>query len=427
MERRMTKTKGQGESGKSDTSAGRLVVPVLLLAAFGPYVLPGSGVRTEQIAVYLLAVTAVVLNVGISRLPAALLSLVAPWSVYVCWGVVGALIPTRDLTTWGSGSFWAGLDRALLPLAVVIAGAAAWSLGCNPRLLLRRASVWIVALMCVNALAAMLTFLAGVSWNAWWSSTDESNAARSAVSGRFTGLLNAPAEAGTLYGIAMLCAIYLWGDRPVRLMATVGFLAAAGTLTVSKVFLVGALPVVAWQLVRLNGSRAMRVLAFLIFVFAGWIALTVGILPEWTGQAHLLRQIPGQSGSVLSELTANRYGATSTLLPVLLAVLGGPWSTGYGVTGLAVSYDALWIEALVTAGVFGVAVLLWWAVVVFRLWHDLRVGSEKFLFGGILILLAGASPGLPVLTANRVATVVWILLTLLALLVEQQGKERTGD
>jgi hypothetical protein len=92
-----------------------------------------------------------------------------------------------------------------------------------------------------------------------------------------------------------------------------------------------------------------------------------------------------------------------------------PWY-GFGAGGLGLPYDSLWVQVLVLAGIAGLilaAVVL--LMLALRLWRLRGVTgpAEWTLAGGVLVLAIGASLGLGSLTANRDATLLWLVLGIL--------------
>ena len=117
-----------------------------------------------------------------------------------------------------------------------------------------------------------------------------------------------------------------------------------------------------------------------------------------------------------AEYTAGRYGAGGSLGPAVSDVLhASPWY-GFGAGGLATAYDSLWVQVLVLADVAGVvfaAVAL--LMLAFRLWclRGVTRPAEWRLAGAVLVLAVAASLRLPSLTANRDATLLWLVLGIL--------------
>lgn len=415
-------TRGQIRNGYS--RRGLAVVTLVALAAFGPYVT--GGVRTEQIAVYSIAAVLLVLTAPLLRPSGPLVGVVLAWLSYTSAAVLGVLDPPRVEVVWPSGSTFAGLDNLITPLAVVTVALGLLALGAQRELLLRRAAATTVLMMCANTVAAIMQSR-GVEWTAWWATDADSVAMRAGLQGRFSGLLNQPAEAGILYGVALLAAAYLLADRPGRLLLVSTALLYGGALTVSKVFLLVALPVFLWQLLRFREHRAIRLALALCALIGAVLLASLGWLPEWAGadQARLL--LPGQgAGSLLDVVTAGRLGERSTLEPVFRAVYASsPW-LGYGAAGLAVPYDNGWLEAMVLAGILGVVCYTLVFIIGWRAWRGMSQSRERSLLGSLLVLLAGASVGVPALTANRAAPIVWLFLALLLSRTERGDVQGAG-
>lgn len=394
---------------------GLMVVTVLVAAAFGPYV--AAGVRTEQALVYGVAVVVLLLTLGRIRPPSALGAVFAAWFLYAALALIGAVAPPFNASGYVPGDPVAGLDNAFLPLAVMVVVSALIALGGSPRALLGRAAAMLVLFTCINAGAALAQLRTGAEFPLWYGGAvgEDSVSVLAAQLGRYSGLINQPAEAGIIYSIAGFCALYRFGARPFILAATMVLIVVGGVLTVSKVFLLGGLPLIALALLRQRHGRAGRIAALAMVTLGAAAGISAGYLPQWRGLDFALRLLPGASNEdALTLFTASRYqsGGGGTLAGVTDAVLSGPWAFGFGAGGLVVPYDSAWVEALVVVGTAGVALQAFVLAVLARAWKGAPPSGERTLFGYVLVLLAGASIGLPALTANRVATVVWLILSL---------------
>ena len=237
-------------------------------------------------------------------------------------------------------------------------------------------------------------------------------AANAAENGRWTGIFNQPAEAGVAYGVALLCLIYLAQSRQIRLMTTAlcaTALIAGGMLTVSKIFLLAALPLAVMLTLRSPRGRVRVIVCSAAALTLLWVLGTARLLPAWPHEASRLGAFLRPSSSLATEYTAGRYGTGGSLGPAVSDVLhASPWY-GFGAGGLATAYDSLWVQVLVLAGVAGVvlaAVAL--LMLAFRFWRLRGVTrpAEWRLAGAVLVLAVAASLGLPSLTANRDATLL---------------------
>jgi hypothetical protein len=401
---------------------------LMTAAAFGPYT-PFAGARTEQLAVYGCLVLALPLTWIRLRLTSQGTLFLIIWSFYFVVAAIGVVAPVAG-APWDPGKVLGGADNLLRPIAVFLL-ASVWMVTTVSReRLLKLACKIVIFAMCSNTILEFIESQIDISqWlSVFWSSIAQdvqsgTVAGRAAQLGRLTGILNQPAEAGTLYGIAMLAALYLWRQRPWRLTIALALLTAGGILTVSKIFLFGALPIMAWQFFRLTEDRPKR---FRLAVLAGLTGsfLTIAILlPNWTGSSFLIRYT-APSSNYLAFFSAGRFSPDSSLILIVNTVISISLLTGFGLGGLAVPYDNGWIQALVFAGVLGTIIYTTIFFVLVRAWWMRRqhlTKSEALFAGGLVLLAAGASAGFPALTGNRVATVLWILVSLM-LLVPLRGK-----
>ncbi|QOC92726.1 hypothetical protein [Micromonospora craniellae] len=403
--------------------AADCAVVLLVAASFGPYVV--SGVRTEQLAVC--AVAGIAFLVRARRLPSAPAPVVALAALLVAYPAVAAVASVGDAhlsTGLRTVGFWAGLDNLLLPAIILAAGYLIVSGDVDRLRLVRFAAGTLVTILAANAILAYAMLMDPGAYDhvltAWWSGDTGTvtTAERAATMGRYSGIFNQPAEAGVMYSVGLVAAVFMLRRRPVLLAAAGVLLTIGGLLTASKIFLLVGLPVAVWQTWAGSPWRTR----------VGAALAVTGVLAVFDHQARrpdspiggmLLDAwlAPGeQSGSLLSLYSARRFGENSTLADAAgIVFTHSPW-IGFGMDGLRIAYDSAWVEALVMAGLIGVVaqtailtmlVVLWWRS---RRWADRAVVR----FGaGLLVVVVVGSLGLPTTTVNRVSTVVWLLVALL--------------
>jgi hypothetical protein len=418
-------------SGRSGTETGHPPratlwwARIVCLSVFGPYV-TGSA-RTEQIVVF--ASCAVILIVGWPQIANArsipAMPFLVAWLGLDAIMLIGAVWRPFDPGFYGSQPGSHALASYMLPVALMVL-TWFWTLSADGPELIRAIAPVVIGAMVVNtavSLAQLITSnVAVLSFlPRFWDTPGSlaSGAANAAENGRFTGIFNQPAEAGVAYAVALFFLIYLAQRREIRARTTALCAAAlitGGILTVSKIFLLGALPLAVMVTLRSPRGR-IRVILYAAAVSAAfWLLGTAHLLPSWSHGAIMLGGILHPPGSPVAEYTAGRYGTGWRLGPAVSDVLhASPWY-GFGAGGLATSYDSLWVQALVLAGIAGLilaAVML--LMLALRLWRLRGVTgpAEWTLAGGVLVLAIGASLGLPSLTANRDATLLWLVLGIL--------------
>lgn len=405
----------------------RLLVGVLIVGVFGPYI-TGS-VRSEQLAVYALAPLLVFTFV---RLKAWSISLLSAWIFSLVVVTLGHLLRSPGMTPWESGSALSGYDSLLLPLVVMVL---IWTLVpvVGAVSVLRTAGILIALLTALNAIVAvassmvpnLVTYL-----HPFWSAEagDAGSVGELAMTmGRFSGVFNQPAEAGLVYSIAAVLTVWVFSKQRRWMYPLLALITIGGMLSVSKVFLLVGLPVA---------------IALLLFTqkIAGWIGIflagglltivlgTASFFQQWTGLDYLTRllEIP-ENQSIFQFYSAGRWTEGSAVLEVADFVLGASPLFGMGIAGLAVPYDSLWTEAIVLGGVLMVVAMvvvfgaLIWA---FRKIPDKNLRLTSYAFWAVLV---GASFGIPSLTTNRAATIVWIVAALLVAISTHTRSEKAQE
>ncbi|MEU5561829.1 hypothetical protein [Micromonospora musae] len=413
----------------TDAGRGRLAAALIAFAAFGPYL--AAGVRTEQLAVY--GTAGLLLLAGAwtrMRLGDAGIWVVALQGSVLAVALIGVVIPPVNLTLYASGNLVAGVDNLLLPIVVILLVGMMVGAGADRLVMIRSVCAVTVWTMSANAVLAFTSIDSGGEQPAILTTfrlfgDGESVADRAEQLGRYSGIFNQPAEAGLLYSVALLAAVYLYREQAVKFALTASLLTVGGILAVSKVFLLIGMPVALWQVFRNRGGRWRRIAAVSTAVVAAAVLGQLGRLPEWTGSDYILRLIPGTGSDTVGLYTGGRFGQQSTLSDVIDAVAYISPTMGVGAAGLQMPYDNAWVEAFVVGGVLGV--LLHSAVLVALAaswWLNRSAGPESAFAGGLILVVACASAGVPALTANRCATVVWLLLSLLLLARPFTGRHR---
>ena len=351
--------------------AARLWVVVVASSVFGPYII--GNVRSEQIVV-LLSVTAVLI-VGWPHILAA--RSFAPMPVAVLWLVLLTVIslatiwPPSDLYGYSQSPIPNAYGAFILPVALMVVSWF-WTLIISTRDIVTSIARTIIAGMVSNALLSLWQLMSnnvvvvGILPRFWAGGSGSPSATTpvavlAAENGRFTGIFNQPAEAGIAYGIALFGLIYLvhvskgyWTKLPVLCATCV---CVGGVLTISKIFLIGALPIALVLIVRDRRGRG-RTLCWLAILSCGYEMLKIGgVLPAWQNGPKMLNGLLDPTGSLITTFTAQRYGSEGTLDSLASNLLHiSPW-IGFGAGGVDVPYDSMWIEALAVAGIFGVALM----------------------------------------------------------------------
>lgn len=406
-------------------------------SAFGPYLV--GGVRTEQLVVYLSAVAVVLVGwqAWLRNVPRhGPVPMLLIWTAMTAIATIGAFRPPLNQTTFGAGDLVSGLDNLLLPIAVILL-VWQWSMHAPARDIAVAVSRVVVAVMLANTVIVVLAMIEGsydaMPWlELFWARGDEGGVAVAELAltnGRYTGMFNQPTEAGIFYSLALCCLLYLvqvsGRPRTGRLALGAGGLIVGGAVTVSKVFLLGGIPVLV-LLLMLDHRRRRRIALAAAAVVAIVVGLpTSGLSGGWYGIRTITALLDPETAGA-STLTAGRLGDGGTLAEVGDQILAhNPWF-GLGAAGLKAPYDSTWLEALVTTGIVGMGLVAATLVALIVQWYRgrrTRPRPEHLLGGAVLTVMIAGSIGMPSLTGNRVSTVAWLLLACLVLVTDRQVEE----
>lgn len=413
------RTAGELASATFPAAQGRsIIAAVVALSLFGPYLV--AGIRTEQVVLYGASVTAVLFAPRL-RLTGAFVLVAWVWFTLLVFATVGLLDPPPPFIPYGDPV--AGVDNLATPLVAMVVGAIAAS---SDRIgALRTFAATVAYLLAANALlaaASVVVDFSSVLQHFWTSGEGISVAEKAAGNLRYGGIFNQPAEAGTAYGFGLVLALWRWGwseRRMSRMVVVTMLLTVGGLLSLSKVFLLLGLPVF---VIALTVDRQRRIRRVIALAGAAGVVVSVvasGIVP-WAGQDRLQQLLVG-GGSARGEQTlaeyfsAGRLGDHSTLFDVASVVWATAPVAGYGARGLEAAYDSSWLHVFVVAGGVGVALLIMlFVLLALRLLMARRSTQvdEWRLAVGFMVIAGGASFGLPVWVANRVAAIFWIVIVL---------------
>lgn len=397
----------------------QFAITALGIATFGPYLY--ESIRTEQAVVYGLLLLLMPM-VFIRFRPRGGLRFFIPWAGYILVATIGVIAPEAS-APYPPGSLLGGMDNVLAPLAIMLL---IWSVvpEQDAETLLQRFCKIIAVAMAANGLIAVLATAVDVSplMRPFWASEDSTTTADLAAQlGRYSGIFNLPAEAGALYGVAGLAAIYAWKGRPVLVAALITAMTLGGLISVSKVFILGGLPmVVIYWFWSQRGGRKVAALFGLVLIALG--VLQSGLLDQWTGANYLGRLFVAPSSQGFLELySAGRFDSESTFTTVVGQALSHNRLTGAGLAGWRVPYDGVVAEALVVGGVLGLILLGIVTLAMLTLRRGLDPRGQWFAFLFAVVTIAG-SLGFSPLTANRVSTVTWVIIALLVLVARHANE-----
>jgi hypothetical protein len=285
---------------------------------------------------------------------------------------------------------------------------------------LKRAAVCIViACSFAAAMSLSLTLFGRPDILGFWVHTDIDGVwAQSLVVGRYNGIFNQPLEAGVFYGTGALAATYLLhiGRHKNLIFLALILIFIGGAATFSKNFVVlgAGLSILFAYWTRVASKIQVVILG--IFVFS-IIFVALQRNPDYLESFYQLYA----DGGILLAVTAGRLGSQDTEVSLLFGELwsNGSWLSGLGL-GSYIPLDNGYLEYFYQGGIVSLAgYLLFLFCFLLISVVNLKFTAGKLLFI-LVVFIALASIGGPVITANR-ANLVLILL-LVACVVDLQSK-----
>lgn len=418
----------------ADTKLSRLpqvIVVLLVLSAFGPYLVPG--LRTDQVVTYGLALCSVLV---LLMQPRGRIG--SHTGAVVLWAIIPgvALIGTLTVPAFRNGGEIAMLDNLLMPIAVSIIMAAVVTPE-NRGMLLRTLAETFVACMVANSFLVLGQMTSGAIGNvsAWLPVGGGSGAERVETTGRFMGIFHSPALSGVIYSVGLIVSIWLLRHRPALLASVTLLFVVAGLGSVSKIFLFGGIPVAGVYLLFVSRRLGVWLVLILGVIGSGialyWEELVWWMLtrfPNWDGAERITEVVLGNF--TVEGLTGNRYGEESVLRPVFDQVAAESPFGGLGLSGIGSALDSAWIMAFVLAGFVGaisLALMILTAAGGLIARRHQMPSDEFWMFAAIGAVLLGASFGAPAFTMNRLTVIVWILIGLMLLGVDTARRTTPDD
>lgn len=421
------------------------IIFLLLFSAFGPYLSNHLGVRLEHLVIYPLFFVAAIeflLSPRGWKMPLTVRAVLFFLILATSWTLLVSYLGGSSLSV---AKIIAGLENYLQPIALVfVLSQLLTDLNRSEKKeLLRRSCFFIIAFLGVNSIIAVAEIFldtwpfvkyfvregVGTGISVW----------KSAVSmGRYCGIFNQPFEAGLAYSIGLASWVYWVSSKKGSFLKKNLFLGAlliGGSLSVSKVFLLGGLP-----LCFLFGfwNSKLRVLlkpnVFVPgFIFLGlFILLTLWGMEQWSGADFLLRlfRISSRSDDLLSFYSAGRFGSSETGVTYLFRnTLERAPIQGFGFGGFLGALDNGYLEFFVQGGMVGLVLYLFILIGLF--YHGVKHFSKaphecRFLLV-LTIIVVGAGLGAPVLTINRSSILLWgLLIPLISISAEPSVKSILG-
>ena len=313
----------------------RLTPQVLLLGAFGPYLVANFGIRTEQLLAYSLFIIFLPKIISPSRFSIRLDR--STFLIALIWISISMITLTTTFSAFYTpyrptpGQLLAGTDNQLMCLCVILT-VGTWQFRQRKTSFLVRdnlsnCALFLGYLLLANTILAICQAMA-LNVNSflayfWTSSLSEEygiSVASRVLSGRnrFTGIFNQPFECGLLYSIGLLLCVYrhkILKTLDLANMVVLAGIIVGGFIGLSKVFILGGIPLsTAYFLGRVKSVAFLKKFLFLVALGIFLLVVLLNINEKaWQGASAIkllfrLAADSAQDRSALELYSAGRYG-----------------------------------------------------------------------------------------------------------------------
>ena len=424
---------------------GRYVPSFLMVSAFGPLLMPSIGVGTEQVFMYVLLPIALgILCVGGKSLlfykPVLFLlsifSFITIWTLVVTSGGVPSHVTNSSRTFWDEVGGFENYFQTIIMIIIIGAVVRKYS-SLNTQILLDKVAKILIALMAINALIALASvFLNTAPITNYFLReeviTGEIPDQLDSGTGRFTGIFDFPATAGHAYTLALIMWTFqVRKTKQISIMMLLlgGLIVVGGTVSVSKTFLFGGLPlfIIYWMV---PGRVSPRISWKILTVLLTAIGAVVIFVESWIGARLILELFT--SGTKHTPVTlflhfvSIRYGINDDFS--IGGIFPYIWEVA-PIQGLGFAYlsvvDSAYLQYFMQGGIVSLLLYLGFIATMLYLganeWYRGIETGRLLTILGLFVLLSGV--GSPVITASRFGVIFWVVL----MLVLAVGAARRAD
>ena len=416
------------------------MIPVfIIVAAFGPYVFSSYGLRTEHLLLYpllLFAIPVFIMRQRFMQWSRPLLGILVLLLGVTLWTLAVSI--SGDHPTVSSYKYISSIENYIQPAAIIIVVLAfvRYTLYTDFLCFFQRLCRYLILLLCLNSIIACCSIFFDLSnfirLFTFSCFGDLSVSQLASTMGRHSGIFNQPMEAGLTYSLGLLS----WGYLK-RVSAKTGFtdyltlfaLIVGGALSVSKVFILGGIPlfVLYW-----NPVRTFKKHLNFRFVLAAIIGCCVilWMVQFWAGWGYFVRlfEITGETNLVVL-YTGGRFGIEGiSMVDTFARIWQEAPLQGFGF-GAVSCFDNGYLEFFLQGGL--VALLGYLTLLVIFFWQGfyglLNGYEEGRLLLAYFVLVMGGSLGAPVITINRFSTIFWVLTTFLFLMLQVRRRDKVKN
>ena len=423
-------------SGKGAVTSTSTFVPLLLIvAAFGIY-LTDFGLRVEHLVIYSLFCISLPVHMLekthlIRVRPLFLLAML--FSVNFLWLLLITLVSTEK---GNLRAILANADNFIIPTAIIFLMSAFLRriIQQDAQRILVKVCDLLVLILAINGLMTVIHVITGESFffEPFMAPADPLTGRTvwdgSLNMGRYIGVFSTPFEAGITYTLGIFAWVHAAKLRRRSSMSwqvLLVLIVVGGILSVSKAFLLGLFMFIVYLFT--DYKRVKTIINWrLILIVPSLVFLTGIFVKQWKGLDFLLRLFlvkVANFNELIILFSGRRYGIENPGSESLAAYV---WRTapfsGLGLGDSSVC-DSAYLYNFLHGGL--VTLMIQLLILCVLGWSGLK--SSKYCEEGKLltvltVYVAVANLGAPVLTKNKFATVFWVIVSLVFMIIAHKRR-----
>tara|TARA_B100001939_G_C16939519_1_gene617697 strand:+ start:1210 stop:2493 length:1284 start_codon:yes stop_codon:yes gene_type:complete len=415
------------------TVAPQNLIYILFASAFGPYII--SGIRLDQFMVYLL----LLLLIMIGRI-----RIVNDRSLLAILMLAGFIFTVPLISTVTKFEYISltllvsQIENYLTPIIVLVllSSLLAKKTEIETNEIFMNCIKVFLTLLSLNTLFSIYLFISGdeamlslFTGSREITMRDDYDAGATAASialgaGRITGVFTQVFEAGTAYSMGIVSIGYLHKKEPEKIMRNLTcflFILIGGMLTFSKIFfIIGFLAFIYF----IGLFRSIKMLLFMVPLFV----IILSYFPDFEiagiafgkGLKNIFRLFDFNSGNFIAVFTSGRFSDESSIITGMESIFYQSPIIGLGYGSIETSDFSLY-EVFSLGGILGmIAYIAMFGFLITLSFIQKDLTARDFLLAINFIILFSSLGG-PIITANRISVIFWVLVGIIIL------KERSSE
>tara|TARA_B100000579_G_scaffold438023_1_gene471011 strand:+ start:18102 stop:19370 length:1269 start_codon:yes stop_codon:yes gene_type:complete len=394
---------------------------LLLIGAFGPYLIPSIGIRLDHLFIYgIFGILALHNRIYLSKNP----SILFMFTLLLILFLSPFFNSINPLNVISNTLFISQIENYLQPIIIFLI----FSSLC-PKNIFELDDVfqsglklvlWLVALNTIfsiyilfNPETSLVRIFSGSKViGDFGGFSGVTNAELNLTTGKFAGIFSQTYIVGFIYSFALLGWAYIYknnNSQNIKKFLLVLLIGIGGVMSFSKIFLIIGMPLF---MIFIGFKRTIYLSMPIITIFIIMISINstiIEIIRDYEAMKYIYRLIFGFSNDFLNIFTSGRFADGSLIIPGIIKVLSANTFFGLGYGSIETS-DFSFFEIISLGGLVNLiaysCLLIFLTMPIFFL-ESLK---DKYFYSFFIFLSFISSIAAPILTANRISIVIWFVI-----------------